>query len=262
VIALQSQACTRLDSTCLGDSAIAGPGDGVASLTVLIGLKGALGVPPSAALTAAGPVSLTGGTITNTEPLVNGITIDSAGTVGSGLALVSLPGSPGSASKVESDSSIPTVADLLFASLFSMSRITYQEQPAAIVLSCPSQCDPADLATLAGNNAGRILWLVGDVDLNSPVTLGSATAPLVVVVNGNLTASAAATVYGLVYVVPNLGTTSWTTSGSLTVTGAVVSEGGIGGTATPSFQYDIGILNSLRLKSGSFVRVPGGWKDY
>jgi Tfp pilus assembly protein PilX len=267
VITLVSRACTKLDNSCLGDPtsgrpAVGGPGDGVASMTVLLGLKGAISAAPLAALTAAGPVTLTGGTITNTEPLVNGVAVHSAGAIGTGPTLIGLPGSPGDLSTVANDSNLPVTAEPLFNSVFGISKTTYQEQPAAIVLTCPAECAAADLATLAGNNAGRVLWLVGDLDLSSPVTLGTATAPVVLVVNGNLTASAAATVYGLVYVIPNTGTTVWTTSGSLSVIGAVVSEGGVTGSATPNFRYDLGILNSLRLKSGSFVRVPGGWKDY
>ena len=44
--------------------------------------------------------------------------------------------------------------------------------------------------------------------------------------------------------------------------GAVVAEGDVNGTGTPSLTYNLPILNALRVTSGSFVRVPGGWMDF
>jgi hypothetical protein len=261
-VLLRALSCTRLDDNCLADNQITQPGDAVASITTLIALKGAITAPPAAALTAGGAITLTGGNITNTEPLVNGMTVDALGAFSPGPTLTTVPGSPSSQSITAPDAALPAAADLMFASVFGISRATYQQQPSTIVLTCPAQCATADLATLAANNPGRMLWLLGDADLSSAVSIGSATSPVVMVVNGNLTASAAATVFGLVYVVPNTGTTTWTTSGSVAVQGAVVSEAAVAGTATPSITYDLGVLTSLRQKSGSFVRVPGGWKDY
>jgi hypothetical protein len=116
-----------------------------------------------------------------------------------------------------------------------------------------------------------MLWLEGDVDLATAVDIGTPTAPVVMVVNGNLTSSAAPVrIYGALYVVGTVDGTpagsTWTTTGSggLVVQGAGVAQGNVAGAATSpfQFQYEPTVLQRLRLASGSFVRVPGGWKDF
>jgi hypothetical protein len=54
----------------------------------------------------------------------------------------------------------------------------------------------------------------------------------------------------------------WVTTGSSTVRGALVAEGNVSGAGTPQIVYDRALLESLRLTTGSIVRVPGGWRDY
>ena len=271
VFALRSQACTRLDSSCLNDSLVSGQGDAVATVNVLIALKGAISTPPVAALSAGaagtpGAVNLSGAAtqVTNTEPLVNGVTIDASGAVAAtGIGLNSVPGSPAANSIVQNDSALPSTADLLFASVFGMSRTTYQQQPATISLNCATDdCSAAGLQVMAASNPGRILWIQGDVSLDSAVTIGTPTAPAVLVVNGNLTATVPVTINGLVYGIPDIGASNWTLGGSPVVIGAVVAEGSVNGTGTPSLTYNLPVLNALRVTSGSFVRVPGSWRDF
>jgi hypothetical protein len=277
-ITLRSQGCTRLDTNCLATPPNASPGDAAATVTAVLALKGAVATPPVAALTAgtaatgvAGSVNVTSAAamqLTNTEPLVNGFTIDAAGAVNTtNMTLASVPGSPTAGSVVAGDTRLPVSANQMFFTLFGMSRTAYREQPAAIRLTCPAQCAAKDLATLAAGNPGRVLWLTGNVDLGpdpvtaNAVTIGTPATPVVMVINGNLTASAADTINGLVYVVPTAGTNFWTTGGSFAINGAVVSEGGVDGPGTPQITYSLATMNSLRLASGSFVRVPGGWID-
>ena len=82
-------------------------------------------------------------------------------------------------------------------------------------------------------------------------------------VNGNLeftTAGAGVNVYGLVY---TRGSAGWVTSGAGgQVTGAVVSEGGVSGSGSPTIVHDPDVLNRLRYAVGTFVRVPGSWRDF
>jgi hypothetical protein len=46
------------------------------------------------------------------------------------------------------------------------------------------------------------------------------------------------------------------------VRGGLIAEGRLGGTGALSVEYDPQILSRLRTRHGSFVRVPGGWKDF
>ncbi len=264
VVGVRSQGCTRLSTSCLNDAQTATGGDATATVSALLALKGAVSTPPSAALTVHGDVAATSVlNVVNTDSNSGGVTIDAGGTViASDAGLRTLPGTPVAVSIVSGDAALAALSpDLMFASVFGMRRDTYRQQPAAIVRTCPGQCAAADLADVVRLNPGRMLWLVGDVDLASPVELGSPTNPVVIVVNGNFTASAAgARVNGVVYSYNAAG--QWATAGSGLIQGAAVAEGGLLGSATTSIVFDADILRRLRLQAGSFVRVPGGWKDF
>lgn len=267
VLSVRSQGCTRLDSSCLNDNLSGGGGDGVAAIYALVALRNSVATPPGAALTAGGTVNVGAAamTVVNTDPS-SGITIDAGGAVNNGniVFVAGAAGTPGAAvsnGSFPNDSTLPATPDLLFASIFGMSRSTYQQQPATIVLTCPADCGAVALSNLAAKNPGRILWLEGDVSLDTAVDIGSATAPVVVIAHGNLVATTTPVrIFGLLYTYNAAGT--WTTAGSPQVQGATVAEGNVGGTGTPTIIYDQSILTRLRMNSGSFVRVPGGWKDF
>lgn len=288
VAQIQSQACSRL-STCLAATTATIPqGESVARLTVVVALKGAIGAAPPAALTAGGTVDVGGSAmqLVNTEPRVNGVTIDARGAVNSaGLVIATVPGAPPSASVVANDNdattglpappappaTVPTPDDAtayrLFQTVFGMKPYAYQQQPAAIVLDCVAvvaQCDTAALIALAAKNPGRVLWIEGDLALGAGAgqSIGTAAAPVVMIVHGNLTTTSPTppTLFGLLYTYNTA--ESWVTAGSPAVRGAVVAEGAVQGAGTPVITYDLTVLNALRLQSGSFVRVPGGWRDF
>ncbi len=46
------------------------------------------------------------------------------------------------------------------------------------------------------------------------------------------------------------------------VRGAVISETGYSGDGTPELVYDAAVLDHLRSRSGTFVRVSGSWRDF
>jgi hypothetical protein len=55
--------------------------------------------------------------------------------------------------------------------------------------------------------------------------------------------------------------------GDVRLQGAAIAEGnlvasGIGGGNNPWVAYRADILSRLRLSTGSFVRVPGSWRDF
>ena len=55
---------------------------------------------------------------------------------------------------------------------------------------------------------------------------------------------------------------SWVTSGMGRIQGAVVAEGEISGSGSPTIIYDRAVLDRLRGSVGSFVRAPGSWRDF
>jgi hypothetical protein len=113
-------------------------------------------------------------------------------------------------------------------------------------------------------NPGRPIWLTGSTGvLTIDANIGTDAAPALIITEGDVSIANGVTVKGLIYGrKPNW---TWTAAGSATVQGAVIAEGGMtiagAGTST-SITYDAILLKALRVSYGTFVRVPGGWKDF
>jgi hypothetical protein len=89
--------------------------------------------------------------------------------------------------------------------------------------------------------------------------IGTSTAPVLLVIAGDLKFTGGSpTVYGAVY----LRTSTWTTSGTGRVQGAVIAEGNVGGTGGLTVVHDADVLAKVRNGVGSLVKVPGSWRDF
>ena len=270
---VEVQACTRLDATCLSAGANnATAGEGRAKTAVLLALRSALPSPPVAALVARGTVNLNNSVVRVSNPQQGsgrslGIQAGEGPLSGAGaLVLGGAAGEIVSASTqiVAPDPSLSTgitpAGDWFFGSLFGIQAPVYRDQPASLRLPCNSTdpCDAARLRTAAARNPGRILWAQGDVNLNGGAPLGSATEPVMLVVEGDLAANSIQ-VHGLIYGRK----ASWSVTGNnMTVFGAVVAENNLTLSGPVEVTRDANVLNLLRWRNGSFVRVPGGWSDY
>ncbi|MBK1614167.1 fimbrial assembly protein [Rubrivivax gelatinosus] len=157
----------------------------------------------------------------------------------------------------------PAIAGMrMFASIFMMRPETFRDQPAAVLLDCASSaCDGAALADAVARNPGRPIWVEGDLRLDGSGAIGSAAAPVLIVVTGELDFdSGGRTVNGLIYG----RATTWRLSGLARVNGALVAENDlqIATDAGGAVYHDAEILKRLSTLTGSFVRVPGSWKDF
>ena len=300
LIQLEVNSCTRFSiADCVNfNFDRGGTGDGVATVRVMLALRGSLSRLPAAALTVAGtlaaPPSSVLLTLRNESVASNGITLHTAGSWPaifpvSGLALLGLPGVAPARTVVTLDptlspaaqpgfipligSPVPTVSpsqtpfsaqDLRFASFFGMRPDTYRRQPGLPVLDCSSGCTAADINTAIARNPGRPIWLSGNgtvtIDANVPATAGTSA---MLIVEGNMAFAGGSTLRGLLY---NRGAnTQWSLSGSSTIVGAAVIEGNLsasGASAAATVIYDRAALLALRAGTGTFVRVPGSWKDF
>lgn len=262
LVTIKVNGCTRNADACLGFPPTGETNEGRVTVTALVALKGGVTTLPAAPVTAKGNIDLGAAALTaiNSNPLDSGITVHAGRLINPGsLKLVAAPGSPPSQSILENDLSLDTLdSDRMFSNAFGMSRTTYRDQPGAVKLSCGGTCSAATVRTAIANNPGRVLWLDGALDVNSAGDIGSAAAPVVIVVNGNVTFSSDVNIYGLVYTA----TADWVTSGTSTIRGAVMAQGNLGGNSTATVVYDRDVLRRLRLLSGSFVVVPGSWRDF
>jgi hypothetical protein len=243
-------------------------------------LSGRTTVFPQAALTARGNVTASGLNVINAASAGNGITVHAAGTINTvpgGLALTTSAGNALGGSTLDGDINLNppaiaasgaapgiTAAERFFAATFMLTPQRWLQMPAVVTVPCPvGGCDAATVRTAITNNPGRPLWLTGGLLVNSPGDIGSAAAPAMMVVNGNLEFSTpSVTVHGLLMLRPASGWNTGASTESGTIRGAVVVDGAVTGTSSLVIQYDSDVLANLRTASGTYFRVPGSWRDW
>ena len=144
--------------------------------------------------------------------------------------------------------------------MFGLARNTFREQPATIEVDCAVSCSAATLRSKIALNPGRMVWVIGDLDFDSAGDIGSAIDPVLINVTGNVTFTSPVTVFGAIY----SQAANWAIAGGGLINGAALAEGGINdaGTATTGVTFNADIVTRLRTMTGSFVRVPGTWKDF
>lgn len=287
VVQIVSNGCTRLNADCLRSAANTTNVEGRALVTALVALKGAVATPPQAALTVLGAVNRVagGGTLSvyNTDAGRGGLTIHARGAVNTvDVTLRSAPGTPGSASFIENDISLSdpllalpvglsaaglVPADPAFATTFSAWPSMVRWQPAAVRLTCPAGGCTTELANAVALNPDRVIWIEGNLTLEAGGAIGSlpnpanlsVAGPAVIVATGNLIVTAAGAgprLFGLIY------TRGGNWSGSGEIQGAAFIESNLASTAAQTVVFNGDVLDTLRLRAGSFVRVSGGWRDF
>lgn len=285
VIRLQVNACVRMDEACLDDfSATPQDSEGRAQHTTLLALKSALTTPPGAALTVVGAVAGGGAAVleNSADTLTSGVTLQAAGAANTGtFTLTSLPGTPGSRSVVAADTSLvpnglnladlqalpadPAKWDRVFGAFFGLLPTSYQQQPAAVTLACAAAGCRQGLSDLVAANPNRVIWIPGDLTLETAGDVGSlpnavnaaVAGPATLIVGGRLRfTTPGVRIFGLVY------TRDGNWEGSGTITGAAITEGDLAAAAAPTVVYNQPVINAIWHSSGSFVQLTGDWKDF
>lgn len=280
LIQIDSNSCTRLGTDCLNFGVNRGAtGDGVASVRATLALRGALTRVPPAPLTVIGSLSAPPVgvvlSVSNQDVPSNGVTVHSGAAMpGSGLALTGLPGTPAASTTIASDATLAPAAqtgflanDLRFASYFGMRPQTYLRQPGLPVINCSTGCDAAAINTALSLNPGRPVWLSGGGTVSIDADVGTVAVPALLIVEGDLALSNGVTVRGLIYqrVKADLTNSTWSVAGGATILGAAIAEGNlalVGTSATPAVVYEPALLRALRVSIGTYVRVPGSWRDF
>ena len=254
-VQLVSFGCTSriIDATCNGDAA--------ATVRVTLAAMAGLPTPPAAPLTARGRVSVGNAAlgVVNGDPTSNGITINAGlGIDASGARITTVPGTPPWATMVGNDASLrDTTEEGLFSMFFGVSKDAYKNLPSVKQYTCP--CTENTVAN-AYDQGVRQMWLVGNLEMNSNETIGSLEDPVIIIVDGTVKMTAQLNIYGVIYSTAiNFDTTG---GGSVLLRGAAISEGNFEGNGTPDYVYDTQVLSRLRYDLGSFVRVPGSWRDW
>lgn len=259
---IRSTGCTSANAACL-NARRGTAGDAAASIIATVALASAMPSSPAAALTVRGNVDVGAFAlhVANTDPATNGITIHAGGSVTAPNAVLeSSPGAPGgSRTVVDGDAMLAGwTADRMFTAFFGVDRNTFKRQPTTVVLDCAGGCADT-LRDTVERNPGRPVWINGNLTIDSDVAIGSADAPVLLVVEGQVDLTApAARIVGVVY----SQATDWASSGVGLVQGAVVAEGNLNGASAMAVAFDANVVNQVRLKLGSIIHVPGGWRDF
>ena len=236
---------------------------GMSNVTITVALVSALKMPPAAPLTVKGAVAMdaVGLGLHNTDPRSNGLLMVSGGLPASGWVdarLDSLPGTPPRQALIEGDQELGNAtSNQMFAKFFGMSPERYRDQPAVRQITCGANCM---VELLAAYNLGvRIAWIAGDMTLSANQILGSATAPMVVIATGNVAIQGAMQLTGLLYARGNV---IWDGGTGLSMlTGALITERNFTSTGAVDILYQGAVIDELKNRTGSFVRVPGSWFD-
>ena len=267
VVRIESTGCTRLDAgeVCSGN---VDDGDSLSRTTILAALRSAAVTTPVAAVTARGNLGLGSDMLVaaNREIAAGGFTLHvGRALTGTPRALYGPPGTPPAQTIVDEPDTGPMAAlttDRMFASAFGMGKDTYRLQPATVTLDCALDCTAAKVRDTARLNPGRMLWIAGDLVLDTDDPIGSATEPVLLAVTGNVAVASttSAEVHGLVYVMGD----TLDNGNALVLRGALVGEDNLGfaGGGTTTVDYGSDLLRRLRTTHGSFVRVPGSWRDF
>jgi len=235
--------------------------DGTTSVFTQIGLVRALPVLPKSTLTA-GTTITTSGTgelhVANGD-FSSGITAHAGVSINaSGPSRFMPPAGTGGTGRIDSDNVLAVLqqqgAEPWFRAQFVMDRAGYSRQPATVRLDCAAGCFGRDIANAVLMNPRNPIWADGDVDLDLDGPLGTAADPVMLIVNGNLTISADIQARGFVHA----NRIDWTAT-TATWDGALVAMTSFDTTTVATLRYDKPMLDIIRLRYGSFVRLPGGW---
>jgi len=243
--------------------------DGFGTARVFVGLMQALPQVPTAALTAGQTITATDTlTVTNVDP-ATGLSVRAGVSITAATSRYAGPAGSSDAGVLNGDASlsglVPTLQtrftanDRLFRATFGLDAPTYRRQPAVVRIACGNAgCSMDDLETAIARYPGLTYWFDGDLNLSSVPAgqLGSATHPLMLIVTGNLTVSAAMDLTGFIYA----SRVDWTGSAAgASLRGALMAAETFQSDVAATLAYDASVLQTIRLYYGSFVRVPASW---
>lgn len=241
-----SDGCSPCASTCANTAAV----------SQVMMFKSALSGKPSAPMTAKGSVA-TGGNadIVNLDPDTSGLTVHSgSANVQTGSAtLHSLPGTPPEASVAKNDTTLATLTDdQFFQEFFGDTKANVQASAYPV--------SAANANSQLNGLTGKKIWISGNTQINSNITVGSLAEPVIIIVDGELRVNGTVTIYGLVYCTAIV----WdnTGMGNVNIYGAAVAEGSFTGNGTPTITYTPTVTNNLHTKLGEYVKVIGSWRDF
>jgi hypothetical protein len=260
-VRVTAHGCTDPASACAPDAA--GHAAGAARASVEFRFKPGLAALPSAAVTAGGRVELGGHVaVTNRDARRGALLVNAGGaiSVGGAATMTGPDGSPAASLLAPNDASLQaTDGEALFVSLLGTTRDRHARSATVARVTGASARDRGE-ALRQAHAAGYSAFVVdGDLAFDVAV-IGSAERPVLIVTADRVSCAASCRLHGLLYgdhaVRPASDLQNVTVQGALVTRGHHVQAGDGG------VEYDAAVLETLRRHTGTFVRVPGSWRDF
>lgn len=224
---------------------------------------------PASSVVAAAEVTLGDGvSITNLDPSTRGRTVMAGGTLAQAetARLVGLPGTPPPMSMHEHDPMLASWARadraLFFKAFFGVDPADYRADPLTRVVGAADCGAPQDCGSLIAREAAagfRQFWVEPTLSVDANMLadgglLGSATRPVVLVVEGDVALGAGVVTHGVWF---SVGPSLRFQGPGAAVDGAVVAHGPVefGGAA-------LHIRFAPVAPRGRHTKVPGSWRDF
>lgn len=258
---LISRGCNDVANAC-DITPSSGSRDAHSRIEVLLALVPSLAARPIAPLTVRGDVATAAALgLHNADSSSGGAVVHAGGVFTAPAARIQgPPGIAASLAVVERDATLAEQDPArLFAGLFGIDVNTWRQQQYTQQIDCNINCSTELSAASTGTAPQRQFAIRGDLVLDGPATIGTPDRPVALVANGDVQLRGDVVIHGVV-----VGRRiEWNDTGDgARLVGAAIARDVYTGTGTPELIYDPRVLDLLRHETGSFVRVPGSWKDF
>jgi Tfp pilus assembly protein PilX len=235
--------------------------DGTSTRVVsqLVQYGSVLFTPSQNALTTKGSLTMSGNaTIKNTQ---YNSTVTTASTI-TMSGNVSTPGHIGSDISQNNATLTAMSVATLFSDYFGAQESTIKGQMAHVYSGSGS----TNYSSVLNGTSGTTIWIdqpAGTVNISGNTTIGTPSAPVLLIVNGGLNISGNTNLYGFLFVV---GQTSATTniSGTLNINGGMATGDSLNISGNTNINYNSSLLVDVQSSTAStyYAKVPGSWKDF
>lgn len=266
-IRIEVNGCTSNDYGCLRYVEPLATSRCRSSACAVLGLYAGIRTTPTAALTARQAVNGNTLQLINQETSVGSVAVHAGGAVDAGINVVGATGSSRAAAIRESDAPAfgwlgadsAECTQCLFANVFGLRPDTFRRLQGTVNMDCSGGCTANDVNDVLGNARSRVLYLsgAGGLTIDGAVAIGTAADPVVLIVDGPLVFAAgagAATVQGVVYA-NSIDIAGGTVTGAMFSATTVTASGG-------TVAYNLATIRRLARTTGTFVRIPGSWRDH
>ena len=241
--------------------------DATTGLRQTLALLPMVATPPAAALTVrenvSAPAPATLG-VHNRDAASGGVAVHAGGRIDApALRSTGASGAAVQGERIGGDATLAALSrEQLFQRHFGLPLDRWKQQPGVHRLSCgtAAACDTALLARTQTEADVARLAIEGDLHLAGPLEIGSASRPVVLIVDGDLRLEGAIRIHGVVHA-HHLHWAAALDDASATITGAVILSGSFSTDGSPRLSYDAGLIRRLQTRAGTWVRVPGSWRD-